>query len=275
MCTQNNNLPWLDRTGIAAIILFVIGASPFQFGQTAGQKTFASPTEASRALYQAIKNNDDHTMLAILGGDKELISTGNDDKDTAEREQFVQKYQDMHRLVHELDGTTVLYLGAENWPFPLPLTDNAGEWYFDSDAGKDEILFRTVGDDEANAVHVCRALEATQKAPSANVARSVQTIVNAKTTPVGPMNGYYFRRLNTNGPATDGSSYLAYPPRYRVSGVMTFVVTPKEVVYERDLGPNTTNVAASMTNWTPQSGWRVLTPLDEPVVTFSYWEEEE
>jgi len=261
MHAPENKLHWSNHRGIAAIILFLTGVVPFSVGQNTAQKTFASPAEASRALYQAIKNNDTQAMLAILGGEKELLSTGNDVKDKAEREQFVQKYQEMHRLVHELDGTTVLYLGAENWPFPLPLTDKAGEWYFDSDAGKDEILFRVIGDNEANAVRVCRTLEATKKATSADVARSMQAIVNGQAAPVGPLNGYYFRRLNANGPATDGASYLAYPAQYRVSGVMTFVATPKEVVYERDLGPNTANVAASMTNWTPQSGWRVLNPL--------------
>ncbi|MGO8793811.1 MAG: DUF2950 family protein [Candidatus Sulfotelmatobacter sp.] len=261
MCTQKNNLPWLDRTGIAAIILFMIGAFPFSFGQSSGQKTFASPSEASRALYLAIKNNDEQTMLAILGGDKELASTGNDDRDKTEREQFVQKYQEMHRLVHELDGATVLYLGAENWPFPLPLASKVGQWYFDSDAGKDEILFRTVGDDEATAVRVCRAVEATKKAPDGDVAESVQAIINGKMSPVGPLQGYYFRRLNGDSPAADGGSYIAYPAEYRVSGVMTFVVTPNQVVYERDLGSNTANVAASMTNWKPESGWRVLNPF--------------
>lgn len=257
MHAPEDRLHWINRRGIAVIILFVTGAVSFSFGQNTGQKTFVSPGEASRALYQAIKNNDGQTMLAILGGDKELVSTGNNDQDKAEREQFLQKYQEMHRLVHELDGTTVLYLGAENWPFPLPLTTNAGEWYFDSDAGKDEILFRTVGDDEAKAARVCRALEST-RAQSADVAHSVRTIMNSKAESVGPLHGYYFRRLKGNTPPIDGVSYVAYPEEYRVSGVMTFVVTPKDVVYERDLGPKTGDVAASMTNWKLESGWRLL-----------------
>lgn len=260
MHAPEERLHWLNRRAIALIILFLTGAVRFSLGQNTGQKTFASPGEASQALYQAIKNNDDQTMLAILGGDKELVSTGNNDEDKAERERFVRKYQEMHRLVPELDSTTVLYLGAENWPFPLPLTTNAGEWYFDSDAGKDEILFRTVGDDEAKAARLCRALEST-RAQSLHVGRSVQTIMNSKAESVGPLYGYYFRRLKGNTPSMDGVSYVAYPEEYRVSGVMTFVVTPKDVVYERDLGPNTENVAASMTNWKLESGWRVLVPF--------------
>lgn len=250
---------WLKCRGIGVIILFLTGTVP-SFGQNASQKTFSSPVDASHALYQAIKHNDDQTIVAILGDDKKLVSTGNDDDDKAEREQFVQKYQEMHRLVREFDGTTVLYIGAENWPFPVPLAAKAGAWYFDSDAGKDEIMFRTVGDDEANAVHVCLALAST-KAPSPDVAHSVQRIMNSKSASVGPLHGYYFRRLNSQRSPADSVSYIAYPAEYRVSGVMTFVVTPKDVVYERDLGPNTANVAASMANWNPANWWRVSTVL--------------
>jgi hypothetical protein len=90
---------------------------------------------------------------------------------------------------------------------------------------------------------------------------SVQTIRNSKAASVGPLHGYFFGRLNDNTPPANGVSYVAYPAEYRVSGVMTFVVTPKDVVYERDLGPNTANVAASMTNWKPANWWRVSAAL--------------
>ena len=46
-----------------------------------------------------------------------------------------KKYQEMHRLVREPDGSTVLYIGAENWPFPIPLVSKNGAWYFDSKTG--------------------------------------------------------------------------------------------------------------------------------------------
>lgn len=256
MHAQEVKLRWLNRRGIAIIILSLSAAVP-SFGQNAGQKTFASPVEASHALYQAVRSNDEQTMVAILGDDKLIVSTKNDGDDKAERQQFVRKYQEMHRLVHELDGTTVLYLGAENWPFPVPLIAKADEWYFDSDAGKDEILLRTVGDDEASAIKVCRVLAST-KAPTTDLTHSVQAIMNSKAVPVGPLHGYYFKRLNGETPSNDGLNYIAYPAEYRVTGVMTFVVTPTNVVYEGDLGLNTASVAPSITNWKPASGWRVV-----------------
>ena len=54
----------------------------------------------------------------------------------------------MHRLVKEPDGTTVLYIGAENWPTPIPLVKKGSSWYFDTAAGKKEILYRRVGENE-------------------------------------------------------------------------------------------------------------------------------
>jgi Protein of unknown function (DUF2950) len=48
-----------------------------------------------------------------------VTSSGDEVNDKLEREQFTQKYQEMHRLVREADGNTILYLGAENWPFPI------------------------------------------------------------------------------------------------------------------------------------------------------------
>src|SRR5712672_2591091 len=71
---------------------------------------------------------------------------------------FRSKYQEMHRLVREADGTTVLYIGAENWPFPIPLASKDRAWYFDSDAGQAEILFRTIGEDETMALQVCHVV---------------------------------------------------------------------------------------------------------------------
>src|SRR5579864_7353338 len=87
--------------------------------------------------------------FAQTSATRTFSSAGDEIEDKLEREQFSQKYQEMHRLVREADGNTVLYIGAENWPFPIPLVSTNGAWHFDSDAGKSEILFRTIGENEA------------------------------------------------------------------------------------------------------------------------------
>jgi hypothetical protein len=79
------------------------------------------------------------------------------------RANFVQKYKEMHRLVRESAGTAVLYIGGENWPTPIPLVNKGKLWYFDTEAGKQEILFRRIGRNEMSAIRVCQELVLAQK----------------------------------------------------------------------------------------------------------------
>jgi Protein of unknown function (DUF2950) len=133
-------------------------------GQQAGQKTFASPEQASAALFAAAKSNDEKTMLALLGPDgKEIISSGDEAEDAQSRANFAQRYEEMNRLVKEPDGSVTLYIGAHNWPCPIPLVNKGNVWYFDTATGKQEILFRRIGQNEISAIHVCRELVAAQK----------------------------------------------------------------------------------------------------------------
>ena len=132
--------------------------------QHPGQKTYPSAQEASQALVEALKANDEVALLRILGPDaKEIVSSGDAVEDKANRADFVQKYQQMHRLVVEPDGTTTLYIGAENWPTPIPLIHKGGSWYFDTAAGKEEILYRRVGRNELAVIQVCHELVDAEK----------------------------------------------------------------------------------------------------------------
>ncbi len=132
--------------------------------QQPGQKTFSSPEEASNALVVAAQNNDEKAMLDILGPNgKQIVSSGDDAEDAQSRANFVQRYQQMHRLVKEPDGKTILYIGAENWPTPIPLVNVSSLWYFDTEAGKKEILSRRIGRNEISTINVCQELVAAQK----------------------------------------------------------------------------------------------------------------
>jgi hypothetical protein len=132
--------------------------------QQPDQKTFLSPEEASNALVAATKNNDEKAMIEILGRDgQQIVSSGDEAEDAQSRANFVERYQQMHRFVTEPDRTTTLYIGAENWPTPIPLVNKGNSWYFDTDAAKKEILFRRIGQNEAAAISVCQELVAAQK----------------------------------------------------------------------------------------------------------------
>jgi hypothetical protein len=218
------------------------------------------------------RNKDEPALEAILGAGKEVTSSSDEEEDKLEREQFCQKYQEMHRLVRESDGITVLYIGAENWPFPVPLVSKNGEWYFDSDRGKQEILFRRIGENEATAIEVCQqfamaknasASKAASEDPITQFAESLASggAANADNKESNLFHGYYFQSVTSNS-ASEASGYgkkkgsstlVAYPAEYQSSGVMTFVVSDG-VVYEKDLGPSTT-AAAPKIKVPTGSGW--------------------
>jgi hypothetical protein len=126
-------------------------------GATGGPKNVClRGTQASKALVDAEHNNDEKAMLEVLGPDaKQIVRSGDPTEDERNRATFVNKYELMHRFVPE-PGGTVLYIGAENWPFPVPLAKHGDQWYFDTEAGKHEILFRRIGYNELSAIRVCR-----------------------------------------------------------------------------------------------------------------------
>ncbi len=134
------------------------------FAQEPGQRTFASAEDASRALFDAMQAQDEQAALSILGpAGKDVLSSGDPVEDLDARTGFVVKYQEMHRFVTETDGTVTLAVGAENWPFPIPLVKKNVSWYFDTATGKDEIVFRRIGRNEISAVDACRDLVDAQK----------------------------------------------------------------------------------------------------------------
>lgn len=177
----------LAFTTFAAILLSLLFVQ-FSTAQEPGERTFHSANEAGSALFTAAQNENEKALLDILGpAGKEIISSGDPAEDMNERVGFVEKYQEMHRFAKEADGITVLYVGAENWPFPIPLLNKNGTWYFDTDAGKQEILMRRIGRNELAAIDACRQLVAAENQ------------YNAKALPDGSINQYAVRFVSAKG----------------------------------------------------------------------------
>ena len=253
----------LLRLGALATFLSWCFLTP-SLAQQSGQKTFSSPENASSALVAAAQSNDEKAMLDILGPDgKQIVSSGDDIEDAQSRSNFVEKYGEMHRLVKEPDGTTVLYIGARNWPTPIPLMDKGGSWFFDTEAGKQEILYRRVGRNELSAISVCQELAAAQKEfrsthgdqyareifsepgqqnglywkasdaePESPIGPLVAAAVSegyAKTQagPETPYRGYYFRVVTRQGKNSPGGS-KNYMVKGKLTGGFAFVAYPAE-----------------------------------------------
>jgi len=154
------NLPKLAAVAVLLTACF----ATHSMAQQQGQKTFSSAEDASAALVAATQSNDEKAMVDILGTDgNQIVSSGDETEDASSRANFVQSYREMHRLVKEPDETTTLYVGAENWPTPIPLVNNGNSWYFDTEAGKKEILYRRIGKNEMSAIDVCQELVQAEK----------------------------------------------------------------------------------------------------------------
>lgn len=242
--------------GLAIVALLLAGSVRVGLAGPLGHTTFASPEAASGALVAAVEGHDEQALTRILGAGRELISSDDDVQDSLDRERFVQKYREMHRLVRQPRGVNILAIGAENWPFPIPLVSRNGVWQFDSDSGAHEIRCRRIGENEVTAIGLSQALVTAEARPGTDseadalVKTAFPHALQARE-PL-PFHGYYFRVRSKPG---GGFFAIAYPAVYRTSGVMTFVVNQDEVVYEKDLGPDSAKRAGTMNAYHPDSSW--------------------
>jgi len=280
----------------------------------AEQKTFASPQAAGQALYDAAKSGDQPALLSIFGSEgKDLVFSGDavQDKNTAQR--FVSAYQQMNRWSKSGSGEQILYIGADNFAFPIPLKQNSsGQWVFDTAQGKNEVLARRIGDGELTAIGVLTEIANAQQEYFSQNHQFAQKIVSdegqhdglywpvsegQKQSPLGPLadvakavgyshsdkpqpfNGYYFRILTRQSDTTKGSAkdyvqdgkmtggfaVVAWPAKYRDSGIMTFTVGQDGIVREKDLGEQTGDASTVVTAYDPS--WTVVLTPDANTVS--------
>ena len=271
------------------------------------QKTFASPAAAGEALFDAAKTGDQNALLSIFGSDgRDLMFSGDpvNDKNTSQR--FVDAYTQMNRWSKSNTGEVILYIGADNFAFPIPLDQtSSGQWAFNTTAGKNEVLARRIGDGELVAIGVLTEIanaqqeyfsqnhefaqkfvsdegrhnglywpvaEGQRPSPLGHLADVAKALGYSPSDKPQPFNGYYYRVLTRQGPSakggakdyigdgklTGGFAVLAWPAKYRDSGITTFVVGKDGVIDEKDLGDKTAEAAAAVTAYDPGQGWTVV-----------------
>jgi hypothetical protein len=252
---------WVAGLMTAAVLLLATVSA-----QEAGQKTYTTPKDASKALYDAVKSGDKAAMEAVLGASSQpILSSGDPVQDQKNADFFTQHYELMNRWGKETTGELTLFMGAENWPMPVPLKKNvAGQWYFDSKAGVEEVLYRRIGHNELAAIKVCQALSDAQVDYFADlhdgdtVHQYAQkwisdegkqnglywpTAENDPPSPIGPVfkyaanegytkkgdpfHGYYFRLLTAQGPAAPGGA-KSYIVEGKMTGGYAFLAYPAE-----------------------------------------------
>jgi len=273
------------------------------FAQNSKRKTFPTPEDAVVAAVEAAKAGNTNELMAIFGpAGQNVLSSGDPVMDQRSRDVFLVAYAE--RAMLKPDGPTrrILYVGNEDWPFPIPVVKDGETWRFDTASGAQEILFRRIGHNELSTIGVCKTFVEAQKEyaatghdgnPAGRPARKFASTPGKHDglywksddpedlSPLGefaadaasegysrsegqptPFHGYFFRMLNSPSKSakSDGFALIAFPAAYGVSGVMTFFVNQRGVVYEKDLGPDTARVSTEITQFEPGLGWQQVNP---------------
>lgn len=269
------------------------------------RQVFDSPDAAMAAFGQAVLNDDETAMRAMLGPNfRDIIPPVGADV----RNRFNQAWAQSRRV--ERSGTQALIVvGDDGWTLPVPLLKSANGWQFDTAAAAREMRVRRIGRNELAVIQTMQAICDAQTEYAQTTHDAEKRLVyagrlssspgkrdglywptgpNEPPSPLGPAfqdagtrnaskegyYGYHYKLLTSQGTHADGGtlSYvidgklfggfavMAWPVRYGDTGVMSFIVSHKGQVYERDLGTNSTARAAATTSYDPAPGWRKVSP---------------
>jgi len=246
------------RLGIAALASLWLSMPAAQ-----AQQTFGSPDEAVSALVAAVKSGIRQDVLKVLGEDGEdIISSGDEVADTDARNKFVAAYDAKHAV--KVDGKKAsLIIGADDFPFPIPLVHTKAGWEFDTDEGRQEILYRRIGRNEIDAIETSLAFvdaenDYADKDRGDGVGVYAQRIISspgkkdglywpsdANDSPLGelaaeasaegykagsgpqPYHGYYYRILTQQGASAPGGA-LSYIVNGKMIGGFGLIAYPAD-----------------------------------------------
>jgi Protein of unknown function (DUF2950) len=232
----------MKRLSVALAVMLALQCATFA---APAQKTFASLDEAVNALVAALRAADRKALVEILGPQgNPLVWSGDDVADRAAFQRFTAEYDRAHRLEGG-GGKVVLYVGDDDFPFPIPLVPDGSQWLWDTDAGDDELLNRRIGENELSTIQVCLAyvdaqreyysrgqglLEYAQRLDSTKGKHDGlywETRPGEPESPLGPLvararaagyplppprgpapyHGYFYRILLAQGPDAPGGAY--------------------------------------------------------------------
>ena len=281
------------------------------------QSTFRTPEAAASALVAAVSAGDAGRITSVFGSaGASLASSGDPVADEAMYQAFAARAAQKQALVEESENVRTLQIGDDAWELPIPIRKGSKGWFFDTNAGADEILSRRIGRNELNTINVCLGyvdaqreyarrmkgaksrVEYAQKVTSSPGRKDGlywETAEGEEPSPLGPFfadaakegyaartgaeidanvaprpfHGYFFRILTAeaemgatgfrsylrDGRMTGGFALVAWPAEYGASGLTTFQVNHLGIVFQKDLGPRTEEIASTMLKFGVDESW--------------------
>ncbi len=255
-------------TSLSATMFVVVLALIALPSVAMAQQDYKMPQDAVDALVATARSGDPKAALVVLGRDGEdIISSGDKVSDDAVRARFVASYEAKHQITMQGDSKAILVIGDNDYPFPIPLARNKnGTWSFDTEAGREEILYRRIGHNELDAIQTCLAYVDAQNDYASKDRTGAGTGVYAgrfvseqgkkdglywptapgeEESPLGelfaaasrqgyragedrsPYHGYYYKILTKQGPAADGGA-ADYVANGKMIGGFALVAYPAE-----------------------------------------------
>jgi len=303
-----HSISFRQRQALWGVGLLALGCAPLR----AEQSHYATPEAAVQALIDAAAAEGRDALLAVLGPDLEELSSGDPVEDALERADFVEAALEATAIEQDNEDQAVVTVGPDDWPFPIPLMRGPEGWYFDTAAGREELLNRRVGRNELTTIEVARAYvdaqhEYAEADPNGDgVKEFAQQLMSSEgardglywpagedepESPMGsliaqamaegyrkgsgpqPYHGYFYRILTAQGEQapggarsyvsdgilTKGFGLVAWPAEYGNSGVMSFQVNQSGILYQKDLGAETSAAAAAIDAFNPDDTWEPVT----------------
>ena len=241
------------------------------------QQQFANPLDAATAFADAVITRNEPQLNALLGDDwRQFLPPEGADPEAVAR--FERDWKISHRIDQQGD-TAHINVGTDSWQLPLPIVKTEAGWHFDMQAAQDEIITRTIGRNELSAIGAMHAYVDAQEDYHLRKQRYASKLISSAgqqdglywpiqpgeaPSPLGPAfspvmpgegyHGYRFRIIDSN--QSDGFALIAWPVEYGETGVMSFMVSQDDRVYQADFGEETAEKVAAITRFDAVAPWQ-------------------
>lgn len=276
-----------NRIKLSALVMLMLPA----FVQA--QQQFTTPELAANSFANAVINQDETALTNVLGDEwRQYLPDDKADPEAVAR--FIRDWKVSHNIEQKED-IAHLNVGQENWQLPIPMVKSDAGWHFDMKRAADEILTRTIGLNELSAIQAMHAYVDAQQDYYQLDKQYAQKFVSSEgkkdglywpaapgeaPSPLGPSfspvqpgmgyHGYHFRILTaqganapggeksyiSDGKMVEGFALIAWPVEYGQTGVATFMVNNKGLVYQKDLGEQTAEKAKEIKQFNPDKSWQ-------------------